>query len=115
MSLNFNLSKISNWQELIDSETGCLKPLTEALVFVTLTIGMREITKKNVIEFACRAHLFESYIGPFLVGSTGAVPITLVDVQRHIGLSTNVRLLTRARFINTYIWPEVQSKVQGTK
>lgn len=115
MSLNLNLTNISNWQELIDSETGCLNPLTEAIVFATLTIGMQEITKQNAVEFACRAHLFESYISPFLVGPTGAVPITLADVQRHIGLCTNVTPVSRARFINTCIWSEVQSKVQGTK
>ena len=113
MSLNYDLSRIANWQELLDSASGCMTPMTEAVIFLTLFVGMNEITEKNAVEFACRVHLFETYGDPLLKGLDGPVRITLADIQRHIGLRTNANLLTRARFFNNSVWPDVQSKVKG--
>lgn len=112
MSLNYDLSRITNWQDLLNS-SGCTTPMTEAVIFLTLFIGMNEITDKNAIEFACRAELFETYGDPLLKGPDGPVRIALSDIQRHIGLRTNATPFTRARFINSVIWPDVQSKVKG--
>ena len=112
MSLNYDLSHIANWQELLDS-SGCTAPTTEAVIFLTLFVGMNEITERNMVEFACRVHLFETFGDPLLKGPNGPVRLTLADVQRHIGLRTNANTLTRARFFNSCVWPEVQLKVKG--
>ena len=112
MSLNYDLSHIANWQELLDS-SGCTTPTTEAVIFLTLFVGINEITEKNAVEFACRVHLFETFGDPLLKGPNGPVRLTLADIQRHIGLKTNATTLTRARFLNSCVWPDVQSKVKG--
>jgi len=113
MSLNYELSRIANWQELLDSASGCTTPITEAIIFMSLIVGMNEITEKNALEFACRVHLFETYGDPLLTGPDGPVRITLANIQRHIGLRTNVNPHTRAKFISSFIWPDVQTKVKG--
>jgi len=113
MSLNFNLVKIENWQELLDEKTSAPLPLTEAIIFLTIFTGLPEITEKNAVEFACRVYLFELSGVPLQKGETGAKPITLADVRRYIGLHTNATPLTREKFFRTYIWPEIQEKVAG--
>ena len=112
MSLNYDLSIIPDWQELLD-DSGHTKPMTEAVIFLTLFVGMNEITEKNVVEFACRVHLFETCGDPLLKGPNGPLRLTLADIQRHIGLRTNANTLTRARFFNSCVWPEVKTKVKG--
>jgi hypothetical protein len=114
MSLNYDLSHIADWQELLEG-SGCVTPRTEAVIFLTLFVGMNEITEKNALEFACRVQLFETFAEPLLKGLDGPKPITLADIQRHIGLRTNANPLTRARFFNSLIWPEVQAKVKGSQ
>ena len=111
MSLNYDLSRIANWQELLDS-SGCTAPTTEAVIFLTLFVGMSEITEKNALEFACRVQLFETFAEPLLKGSDGPVRLTLADIQRHIGLRTTANTITRARFINSCIWLDLQSRVK---
>lgn len=112
MSLNFILSNIENWQELLNTD-GTVSSKTEAVVFLTMFTGISDITHKTVEEFACRTHLFETTGGPVLVGPDGPIYITLADLQCHIGLHTNASPLTRAQFINTYVWPDLRKKVAG--
>jgi len=112
MSLNFKLSNIENWQELLNSD-GTVSPKTEAVIFLTMFVGIGDITPKTAEEFACRTHLFEIIGGPVLIGPDGPIYTTLADIQRHIGLHTNAAPLTRAQFINTYVWPSLQKKVAG--
>ena len=106
MSLNSDLSKIDNWQELLD-EQGNVGPLTEKIIYGTMLIGINEIAnKKSALEFTARVRLVE------LVYRHPHPLLALADVQRHIGLKTNVGPLTRMQFITQRIWPKIEDVLQ---
>lgn len=86
MSLNWNISKVANSEELYQPD-GDLKPITKAIVFYTMIIDMGEITKKNAQEFATRVRMHHQALGSLL---SNDYKITLRDIERHIGLQTNV-------------------------
>jgi hypothetical protein len=111
MSLNYQLARIDKWQDLLVPSTGSPAPLTEVIIFLTMFTGVNDITEKNALEFACRVRLFELAHGCLLSNAEGDVPITLADIQRHIGLHTNASPLTRTQFFKQFVWPEIQEKV----
>lgn len=80
-----------------------LKPIYMAIVFRALAVGMRGITEENAAEFYSRVHLLEQVYGPAIqrVENAEVVPvyITAKDVQRMIGLDTNITPKTEAQFL----------------
>lgn len=103
MSLNFDLSHIANYGEVCfhtlkedSSWSGgkkgerVIKPLTNALIWATMGVGIGEITEENALQFYSRVHLQEKLFGTNLNGSEGPYWITYEDVRSHIGLKTNV-------------------------
>ena len=70
----------------------CSNPVTDALIWLTIDIDLGSITTKNVADFYLRVSCVEKMIGARLRDSTTLKerPITLEDVQAHIGLSVNV-------------------------
>lgn len=138
MSLNFNLSKIQGYERLCFGTTPCtecqevgtdfdtgktckvcegkgvtriIEPMTENMVFMTMHIGMGQITEKNHLEWYTRAHLVELVLGPAVYkmedGKKTKIPIQLMDVKRHIGLGTNASTKTRSQFLK-FVWRLVQ-------
>ncbi len=76
-----------------------LSVTTEALVYLTMGVGIREITASNAGEFYARVRLYETLIGVTMTNGSGEpVMITATDVRNHIGLTTNAPLLTAAKF-----------------
>lgn len=108
MSLNYELGEIANWKELcyqiaeadyigygIKKGEKMLNPVTHALVFHTIAIGIGKITGKNAAQVYARIIAWEAMIGTSLTtiseeGKIERIPITLQDVLDHIGLTTNV-------------------------
>lgn len=101
MSLDFDVSKIENYQELTTAErNGTLRwhPVTEAIVYLSLTVQLQKITKENWRKWFTRARLYEKAFGTMLLsrGTEGegllpdALYITPEEVKAHIGLTTNV-------------------------
>ena len=95
MSLDWYVEEIENFEELVwlpndDGETFHLNPVTNTLIWMTISVGMNEITKKNWPVFYGRVAALEGY-----GGSTG---ITAKDVEAHIGLGTNASEMTAAAF-----------------
>ena len=108
MSLNYDLGEIQDYKNLcylpdeVDEdgkETFSINPVTRALTFHAMSIGMREITKKNWKEFFIRVAALEAVEGASLHKSGASYPgemptiprpITKEDVVNHIGLATNV-------------------------
>jgi hypothetical protein len=88
MALTADISNCINWQELI-TETNY--PMTERLYFVTLVTDLGEITESNFGEFYARVKVYESIIDDNY--------ITLADIKRRIGLTTNVSNCTTAQFL----------------
>ena len=72
-----------------------LRQLTSCLVWSTIGVGMRSITEENHVEFWVRLGLREKIKGALLheQGDDGKTwksrHITLEEVKRHIGLTTN--------------------------
>lgn len=95
MSLNWSVEQCENADELLEGDEW---QITQSLIFVTMSVGMGEITKANVKEFAVRVATFEA-----LWGSTmrqGGEPrfMPLQDIVRRIGLTTNVALESRTQW-----------------
>jgi hypothetical protein len=91
MSLNWDMSKVEDHRDLIDNEWG----ITQAVIWMTMAVGMQEITKDNVGEFCRRAALLQAVDGPWLVGG---IYVTDEMIQKYVGLGTNVSNETWAKW-----------------
>lgn len=103
MSLNFSFSKCAkiNGENVYDFPGDPEKwhPVAEQLAFVTMVIGIPEITAKNAEKFAQRLSLYQRITGPLIrYGDGTKAYITLEDVQQHIGMATNASALSDAKF-----------------
>ena len=116
MSLNYDLTHIENWQELLgnnSNEPGFASPNTESLIWATLLIGIPQISEKNVDEFAFRLRLYETIAQSLIQHSGVSSPIPFSQVKRHIGLCTNANPLTRAQYIRNVIYPSLMEKLEA--
>jgi hypothetical protein len=86
-----------------DDDFAIMASATHALIFLTMSIGMGAITKKNWTEFYARVRAEEKLHGArrsqkLVDGKWVDCPITAQDVKDHIGLSTNVSRMTEAQW-----------------
>jgi hypothetical protein len=88
MALTTNIGDCVNWEEL---NTEVNYPMTQRIYFVTLVTDLGEITYNNYDEFYARVKVYAHI--------TGDDSITLQDVKRRIGLTTNVSNRTTAQFL----------------
>lgn len=75
-----------------------LNPITNALIWHTLSIGIGQFTEKNAAKIYARIAIVEKLDGPSLRNADGPRAITPEDVQAHIGMWTNVGDITDAQF-----------------
>jgi hypothetical protein len=97
MSLNCDYRKLKA-QPNDDDE----RLVLDTLAKLTMSVDLGEITEKNKGEFYARVHAIELLNeGTFLANSSGTRdrPITPEDVERWVGLSTNVVDKSRAYFL----------------
>jgi hypothetical protein len=114
MALNYDLREIKGYKRRVysrvKSESGetqyKMKSIPQTIVFLTMTVGMREITEKNWERFYNRAHLLETVHGSFyFVTKRGKlVPkyISKEDIKSMIGLKTNASELTSRQFMKRF-------------
>lgn len=96
MALNWNIERCKDYKKLIDEKEGVI---TDALIWLTMSIGMPEITKKNHEEFFLRTQIHQKINGAFLRKGNGApFYMTIEDVQKRIGLYTNADKFSKAVF-----------------
>lgn len=99
MSLDWNISKCENWEELKDEEHW---PVTNALIWATMQVDLGEISEKNLDEFFTRLKMAEEVYGPLLFTWEKDQPkeslLTYGAVKRRIGLYTNVSNKTPNQF-----------------
>lgn len=103
MSLNFNLEKIANFEKVCLNEDGEIGARTRTLLLSTMSIGIPDITKKNVDEVFLRLCMLERVYGVAVhrtddEGNRVDIPITREVVEKHIGLSTNADTLSETAF-----------------
>jgi hypothetical protein len=96
MSLNYDLSKVANWESL-DAQ------ITDAIIWHTVGIGMDEITEENKDKFFMRVHAYENAVGAMLriqddKHNVIEQRITYADVCARVGLQTNASPYTDAAF-----------------
>jgi len=103
MSLNWDLTKC---KDLDSIETDKEWVITEALIWLTMGTGIGDVSQKNAAEFYARIHLLEAIDGAWLGfrgedGERVDRPITPKDVEKRIGMSTNVfPMETRNKWLN---------------
>lgn len=91
MSLDYDLRKLDDRER---SDT-----TTTAMIFLTMTVGISEITEKNAEEFYARTYAWETAVGTMRRGPDGgSLRITPADVRDYIGLRTNASPLTKTQF-----------------
>ena len=78
-----------------------MKGELQTLIFLTMNIGMNEITKKNYKKFYNRLHFLESQLpsGAYLTYAGEPYPYTEDMIKELIGLKTNATNLTKSKFI----------------
>jgi hypothetical protein len=99
MSLNYNLTKIKNHDTVcfrIDSDgEERMRPVTNLLIWSTMSVDLGEITAKNVDEW-----LFRLKAIGLIYQEESQLKVTREQLVAHIGLTTNVfPNKTRAQFL----------------
>ena len=93
MSLNWNIENVkADWQ------SDDVWPITNALIWGTMSVGMNEITNSNWREFYSRAYMIQTIHGGWLIETGESRFITPQEVKDHIGLHTNATNYTAAKF-----------------
>lgn len=98
MSLNFNYASVTNHETVtthpedldkpLDKQR--LSPITDAIVWGLMAIGMPKITEENLDKVWLRFYAMERITGASLHFDGGPVYMTYEDLREHIGLTTNV-------------------------
>lgn len=96
MSLNWNITKVENWQKKKRSKKQ--RTILETLIWSTLVIGLQDITKRNYKKFYARLTAYEHVRGSFLYKGSKPYYITLEDVENWIGLRTNAGTFSASKF-----------------
>tara|TARA_R110002110_G_scaffold212556_4_gene425502 strand:- start:61 stop:459 length:399 start_codon:yes stop_codon:yes gene_type:complete len=71
----------------------------QTVIFLTMTLGMNEVTEKNKEKFFNRIKFMESRTGVVMRLNDEPHPFTMDMVEECIGLTTNASTMTRAQFI----------------
>lgn len=102
MALNWDTRNVKDWEK----KTGAL---ADMMIWLTMFVGINEITEKNSSEFFRRVSFLEKINGAFLSYNKKPKPITLEDVRSFIGLSTNASSITWSQFVRkqTHDWKAV--------
>jgi hypothetical protein len=101
MSLDWDVSDIKDYKNVCyrpgEDGKNHLNPVTNHLIWHTISAGMGTITRENIHEFFVRIRAAEGY--------NGEGPHTqFSDVEKHIGLKTNVfPKETTKKWINRFI------------
>ena len=99
MSLDWNIGQCENWEELKSDEEW---PITDALIWATMSVDLGRITEKNVDEFFTRLRMVEKIHGFLLYkrdeNKQQVSLLTYAAVRRRIGLNTNVVDRSKAYF-----------------
>jgi hypothetical protein len=105
MALTFDFTNIKNYKTTVwipkpteENPDACrMNPVTEALIFGTMSIGIGRFTEKNIGEVVARFRIIEKLQGPMLSAKDKKDRyITDEEFVAHIGLITNVSEETRS-------------------
>ena len=86
MALSWSIAECDNYKELLE---GSEWRKTDSLIWITLIIGMNEITEANKVEFYTRVKMYEGVSGAITSLGGEDYFITPADITRRVGLTTN--------------------------
>jgi hypothetical protein len=102
MALTWNLEGIADYKATCwigDGDDVRMNPVTETLIFGTMSVDLGSITRENVTEFAARFRVIERVHGAMLRNADGTDRyVTDDEFIAHIGLVANVSNKTRAQW-----------------
>jgi hypothetical protein len=93
MSLNYDLQNVK-----ADWKSDDVWPITNALIWGTMSVGMNSITEANWREFYTRAYIIQTIHGSWIYENGDHRFITPQEIRDHIGLGTNATNYTAAKF-----------------
>ena len=110
MPLNYDYSKVKEslnvWEPdgTFDDEgnpLGHIPDVLNTLIWVTMSVGMSEITEDNWKDFYTRMKIMGKDRSLLRRDKNGGytVPISAQEVKDHIGLTTNATRLTKLQFL----------------
>lgn len=95
---------ISNCKDVEAIKTDEEWPVTNALIWSTLVLQIGTITDKNIDEFCERMSICQKCFGALMVNPKGEDRwITRKDIEKRIGLRTNVTTESKSKFNNEVI------------
>ena len=101
MALHWSIERVKDWKEIADDPEQ--RKITEAIVWAALVYDLSGVTEKNIAEWLFRQefarHIDDFYpiTRPRSQGHKRDL-FTRAELDRRIGLSTNVTNTTRAAF-----------------
>ena len=91
MPLHFDFTNIKDYENKCYGKDGKINPLTDMLVWLTMSCDLGEITDGNYKDFYARVDVMQKLCGAFLSNADGTdFVISEEEVKDHIGLTTNV-------------------------
>jgi len=117
MSLNYDLRETADFDAITTDEAW---PVTQAIIFATMAVGIGDLSEANLPEFYARISLYEQVGGAFLREFTddGPVdrPLTYDDLRARVGLKTNVfPVETRAKWLKRVVGNTLDDRVREAK
>ena len=109
MALHYDLTKVNNFQELVDDDAQ--SQINSAIIHMTMGIGIRELTTKNLKEFFIRSRMTELTFGEFTWNKDGRYFLTPKDIEARIGLHTNADSMTKPQH-NKHLITYLRSKAE---
>jgi hypothetical protein len=130
VSLNWTVGQIADWDSVCYMLAPCdiptqgitegdrmLNPVTNALIWATISVDLPGITRENFAEFYARIRFVEELHGAFLIRAEvdGKRPegeaafITVDEVIDHIGLTANVTPKSRSAWIKRVVGGELDA------
>lgn len=107
MALTWDITNCKDIEEIkSDTEWG----RTEALIWTTMVIGLREITEENADEFFKRIKMVEQVSGELCIKDSAPYFFAKEDIVKRIGLRTNSSVLTKAQF-NKHVLNMLEQRV----
>jgi len=114
MALTYNLTGVKDYKNICYQDNGNLKDITNVIIYMHMFTGWAEITKKNYKNFYIRAEFLQLLYGDLAIAQESKVEIarariTIQDVYEHIGITVNVKPITRSRFMGN-LWRNSAAK-----
>jgi hypothetical protein len=118
MSLDWDITNCKNMEALQEEENGEWA-ITNALIWTTMHVDMGSITAKNAVQFYARTkvvELFTPLVSKYneVTDESEKYPISFGDIEKRIGLSTNVLTMPITKWLKRIERYNEQSKYEVT-